>query len=220
MKKITEITIASIIILFCGIAFVILGFLTRLTEGIFVGIGTGLISSAIVSFIIEHIHLKREMQLRQKEKELFFHQYKKAFLDFKDILAYIYNKLSCDDQKYSFMVYLEHILSLDSYDDLKSPEGIEFFDEIISDISYHIEKIKFTIEAMLSEEKQILSNEKIHNSFNLIKQQYGNCRRALRSLENNNFRKAIMYIEKMKETHLQLFPSLKCEFEDVYDGKE
>ena len=217
MKKIVAITLALIIILISGIALIVLGSLEILNESIFVGVGTGFISSAIVSFFMEIINLETERSLKKRETKLFFHQYRKAFFDFRDSLPYISEKLSCTVEKHNFSTYVEQILNMESYDDLVTQEGMDFRDEIVDEIHVFVEKIKDTVESLLSMEMNILNNEIIYSNFDLIKRQCGNCKRAILSLKNKHFSNAISYVCKMKETHIKLFPTLKTEFEEIYD---
>ena len=217
MRKFIAITITLIIILISGIALIVLGSLEILNESVFVGIGTGFISSAIASFFMEIINLKTERRLNKKESALFFHQYIRAFMDFRDRLPHIYEKLFSTDEKYNFSTYIEQILNMESYDNLEAQGGIDFRDERIDEISAFVEKIKDTVESLISMEMNILNNEIIYSNFDLIKRQCGNCKRAILSLKNKHFSNAISYICKMKETHIKLFPTLKTEFEEIYD---
>lgn len=216
MKKFTTITIALMITLFCGIVFVFLGSHEIIDKSIFVGIGTGFISSAIVSIVTEVIYLNDERRRKQRETKVFFHQYRKSFMDFRNGLPYIYERLLCDGEKHDFATYIEQILNMELYDDLESQEGINFRDEIIYDISFFVEKIKFAVESLLTMEMEVMNNEIIYSNFSLIKQLYGNCKRALQNLKGNRFTDAISSITKMQEKHIKLFPTLKSTFEEKY----
>ncbi len=219
MKRLLFISILLLLIFIIGICFVILGSF-GIYQNVFIGIGTGLIASAVVSEMLEIINTLNERALLKREAVLCFSQYKRAFNHFRDDLPYLYDKLFCDAAILDFTSYIKIVLDSKSYDDLESKEGLDFYYSTIYDIEKHIKSIENAAESLINIEKEIIKNELIYKKINLIKRQRRNCQQIVRSIKVEAFDRTLFHIEKLKDTHLLIFPELKVDFEESYRNED
>ena len=208
MKKFIILIGILTLILIVGIVLVCLG-TNEINEELCVSIGTGFITSAVVSIIFEIIAYANERKLLNKASKLFFKQYKKAFFDLRADLPRLYNDIFFDGKKLNFSEYTN------CFFDATNNENADA-DELLVEIEIHIERIKNSLETLISLEKDVLDNEVIYSKFDLIKQQYGSCRRLLGSIKSGSYEKAKHYATKLKDRHLEMFPELRDEFEESY----
>ena len=208
MKKFIILIVVLTLILILGMLLVCLG-TNEVNEELCISIGTGFITSAVVSIFLEIIAYVNERRLLNKASKLFFKQYKKAFFDLRDDLPRLYDRTSFDGRNLNFSEYM------DSLFDAALDENTDT-DEVLIEIEIHIEKIKSTLEVLISLEKDVFDNEVIYSKFNLIKQQLGSCKRLLGSIKIGAYEKAKIYATKLKDNHLKMFPDLKEAFESVY----
>lgn len=208
MKKFIILIGILTLIITWGVVLVCLG-ADEANEELCLSIGTGLVTSAFVSIILEIVAYVHERNLLKKASTLFFKQYKKAFLDLRDDLPRLYDDTLFDGIELNYSEYMDSLFdaALDEKTDT---------DKIILEIEIHIERIKHALEALISLEKDVLDNEVIYSKFNLIKQQLGSCNRLLGSIKFGTYDKAKIYANKLKDRHLEIFPDLKDKFETSY----
>lgn len=208
MKKFIILIVVLTLVLIFGILLVCFG-TNEVNEELCISIGTGFITSAVVSIFLEIIAYVNERKLLNKASKLFFKQYKKAFFDLRDDLPRLYDGTLFDGRILNFSEYM------DSLFDVALDENTDT-DEMLIEIEIHIERIKSTLEVLISLEKDVFDNEVIYSKFNLIKQQLGSCKRLLGSIKIGAYEKAKIYATKLKDRHLEMFPDLKDAFEIAY----
>ena len=212
MKKFIILIVILTLVFILGIGFVCLG-TNEVNEELCVSIGTGFITSAVVSIILEIIAYANERKLLNKASKLFFKQYKKAFFDLRSNLPRLYNETLFDNQRLNFSAYIDCLLDATYNNPIDTSDAI-------ADIEFYVEKIKIALGTLISLEQDVLSNEVIYSKFDLIKEQYGTCLRLLGSIKIGAYEKSKHYVAKLKDRHLEIFPQFKDAFEECYSDED
>ena len=212
MKKFITLIVILTLVFILGIGFVCLG-IPGVKQEICISIGTGLITSTIVSIILEIISYVNERRLIKKASNLFLKQYRKAFFDLKFDLPRLYNETLFDDQKLKFSDYIDRLFDATYNDTIDTSDAI-------ADIEFYVERIKIALGTLISSEKDVMSNEVIYSKFDLIKEQYETCLRLLGSIKSGAYEKTKLYATKLKDRHLEIFPQFKDAFEECYSDED
>ena len=213
MKKSIILLFIIFLLLIIGIVLTIQGCIVRednTCDSICSSIGTGLIASTIVSLVIEFINMIVLSNNLKKLEKVFFKPYIHSFDEFRDALPSINDLYHCDGKSHDFSEYVGRLLDVELYDDKN------IYEDIIFELEHYLEKIKHSVEFLISQEFEIVEISGIHSKFPELKKQRATCNRILGNLRNQKYSDAITNIIKLKNRHLILFPSLTKYFDDPY----
>lgn len=183
-------------------------------NSICISIGTGLIASTIVSLVIEITNIISLCINLRKTEKVFFKPYIHSFYEFRDALPSINDLYHWDGKSRDFSEYISRLLDTKLYDDGK------VYEDIIFEFERYVEKIKYSVEFLISQEFEIVEINGIHSKYPELKKQRTTCNRILSNLQNEKYSEAIINIIKLKNRHLILFPRLTKDFDDPYTNDD
>lgn len=194
MKKIGSkfyllLMIGAVFIIIIGVVFTVFGFICPQIETIFGGIGSGFVSSGIVSLIFETIHYRENVAYQKRQVHYSFKSYSKAFEKLRNTVALVYSRLEEDTStQKTFKEFLHHDLIASSYD-LHNEIDKQFRWEQIYEIVYETEKIDMQCKELLDGELKFFKNDQMIKLVENLPKQRCCIKRIVYAFENEQYDK-------------------------------
>ncbi len=210
MKKIGSkfyllLMVGAVLIILIGVGFIVFGFMYPQTEAVWGGIGSGFVSSGIVSLIFETIHYRENVAYQKRQVHYSFKSYLKAFEKLRNTVAFVYSRLDEDTStQKTFEEFLHHDLSAASYD-LRKEDDERFRWTQIYEIVYEAEKIDTQCKELLDEELKFIENDQMIEVMKHLPQQRRCIKRVADVFEREQY-------DKIEKPLLDLVNSFSLSF--------